>query len=516
MPVPTVKTRFSSRNKANVAPTAPRRGADPRRGVSTTASGGLPRPTLLGASTLVPPADEALFPARPRRLWKVSDTRLSPLPPGYPPVDPRCCVFVADAPPSVVAVRIAEALRRLSVAVEYDEETPSATCWTSDRCHFVVQLWQGPKTTGQVQSQSRVPDLSAGILVEAMRQAGSVISFHRMVRTILAAAISHETGDDCRRWYQSSPLEFPRWNSDDGRSVVSTLGAPDEGGSDDASQPLAVAVEGLEQAGHLLGKDRHDAQTLGMERLVHLTDEHTVGVAVACIAAQSLLGVPPTEDVPASLKALHQDWMMDLLIHRRLPSEKEPGQEGDTESPVPRGRFCTPRPNQAAVDLETTTDTDGDDESARVEALLKQMWDERAETGDENHAGRLRGLLMRVWANGLAVLHAHNHVVLTTLLQQHKALVSANVLDILLEDAAGCGRPPMAAVMGTRLATPHEALWALVSLRILSQHSGAVRRHLEASNYAAVLEKASHVGASLHAVLEREAQLALQVWREKS
>ena len=144
------------------------------------------------------------------------------------------------------------------------------------------------------------------------------------------------------------------------------------------------------------------------------------------------------------------------------------------------------------------------------------MWDERAETGDENHAGRLRGLLMRVWANGLAVLHAHNHVVLTTLLQQHKALVSANVLDILLEDAAGCGRPPMAAVMGTRLATPHEALWALVSLRILSQHSGAVRRHLEASNYAAVLEKASHVGASLHAVLEREAQLALQVWREKS
>jgi hypothetical protein len=144
------------------------------------------------------------------------------------------------------------------------------------------------------------------------------------------------------------------------------------------------------------------------------------------------------------------------------------------------------------------------------------MRDERAETGDENHAGRLRGLLMRAWANGLAVLHAHKRDALTALLQKKAALVSADVLDVLLEDAAGCGRPPMAAVMGTRLASPHEALWALVSLRILSQHSGAVRRHLEASNYAAVLEKAVHVGASLHAVLEREAQLALKVWREKS
>lgn len=85
------------------------------------------RPSLLAGLTL--PAegsweddDGQLAPPRPRRLWRVNDTSLKPVPYFYPPLDPRCSVFVSDAPPSVVAVRIGECLRKRSISVEYDEE----------------------------------------------------------------------------------------------------------------------------------------------------------------------------------------------------------------------------------------------------------------------------------------------------------------------------------------------------------------------------------------------------------
>lgn len=90
------------------------------------------RPSLLAGLTLPGGFDEqndsgeggsgSTVPPRPRRLWKVNDTSLKPVPYFYPPLDPRCSVFVSDAPPSVVAVRIAECLRKRSISVEYDEE----------------------------------------------------------------------------------------------------------------------------------------------------------------------------------------------------------------------------------------------------------------------------------------------------------------------------------------------------------------------------------------------------------
>lgn len=59
----------------------------------------------------------------PAARWNVSDTSLRPVPPFYPPLNPRCTVFVGDTMPSVVAVRIAECLRKRSIAVEFDEES---------------------------------------------------------------------------------------------------------------------------------------------------------------------------------------------------------------------------------------------------------------------------------------------------------------------------------------------------------------------------------------------------------
>ena len=99
-----------------------------RESSSTSRStNGTGRPSLLAGLNLPVNLEEdgLVAPTRPRRLWKVSDTALKPVPYFYPPLDKRCSVFVSDAPPSVVAVRIAECLRKRSVSVEYDEEAVS-------------------------------------------------------------------------------------------------------------------------------------------------------------------------------------------------------------------------------------------------------------------------------------------------------------------------------------------------------------------------------------------------------
>jgi hypothetical protein len=107
-----------------------------RESPSTSSTTGTGRPSLLAGLNL--PVnfedDGQVAPPRPRRLWKVNDTSLKPVPYFYPPLDKRCTVFVSDAPPSVVAVRIAECLRKRSVSVEYDEE---AVSWT----RLVLFIW---------------------------------------------------------------------------------------------------------------------------------------------------------------------------------------------------------------------------------------------------------------------------------------------------------------------------------------------------------------------------------------
>ena len=62
---------------------------------------------------------------RPRRLWTIQDTALKQIPKDYPPLNPNCTIYVGDASPSVVAVRISECFRKRSIAVEYDDETVS-------------------------------------------------------------------------------------------------------------------------------------------------------------------------------------------------------------------------------------------------------------------------------------------------------------------------------------------------------------------------------------------------------
>ena len=90
-------------------------------------SSSIPRPNSLLSkslpSLLSAPADGTVeVPPRPRALWKVLDTSLRQIPHFYPKLNPNCSIYVSDASPSVIAVRISECLRKRSISAEYDEE----------------------------------------------------------------------------------------------------------------------------------------------------------------------------------------------------------------------------------------------------------------------------------------------------------------------------------------------------------------------------------------------------------
>lgn len=78
------------------------------------------QPTMTRPSLIVDLRRE--LPNVPAR-WNINDASLRPVPPLYPPLNPRCTVFVGNTMPSVVAVRISECLRKQSIAVEFDDES---------------------------------------------------------------------------------------------------------------------------------------------------------------------------------------------------------------------------------------------------------------------------------------------------------------------------------------------------------------------------------------------------------
>jgi hypothetical protein len=71
-------------------------------------------------------------PPRPRRLWKVQDTKLPLYPTFFPRPNATSSCAVTDV--------IADCLRRWLVVVEYDEETCTAAArMTVDRCVFQIR-----------------------------------------------------------------------------------------------------------------------------------------------------------------------------------------------------------------------------------------------------------------------------------------------------------------------------------------------------------------------------------------
>lgn len=457
------------------------------------------RPSLLAGLNLPHTSsqeeDGQVAPPRPRRLWRVNDTSLKPVPFFYPPLDPRCTVFISDAPPSVVAVRIAECLRKRSISVEYDEEAVTATCMTVDRCHFVIRLFQGssrhhPRHGLDMESR---PDFSHGVLVECMRLRGSCISFHHCCRAVLQAALSHGTGEDTREMYQTTPNEFPRLlqpphKRKAGMKLLAPRAAKKHKGA--GGPHSSLALEALERAYTLLRKDRLGPQQLAMESLVSLTDPESSGVDTAMHCSLAILGAPITGGCGEEgfLNDLHKEWVVKLLQDRVLPCDVVETSPGS----------CTQSSLLGKCNVLDKLDGEEEDANNAPRSAF-------AAGGDENHGGIMRALCLRAFTNSMGLVAEQQPALLKSILDvQSRHLVSRTFIASLLEDLAGAIRPP-AVVQGTRLASAHEAALAIRCIGLLGEYSEVAKKQILNEAVLGSLEKARATGRSTHDVLAEEA-----------
>lgn len=501
------------------------------------------RPSLLAGLNAVrlPEDPESSYatvaPPRPRRLWKISDTAIPSVPDLYPPLDSRCTAYVSDAPPSVVAVRVSEALRLRGVSAEYDEEAVTATCMTVDRCHFVVHLWRGKSRSGSSSPMNAnttgVTSLD-GVLVECIRVRGSVLTFHRTVQAVLQAAKSHDSGRDVRPARQLAPTEWGRLSPATAASATEkkNLTPPTKS----AATLSNAALEALEHALHLLRKDRLQPQILGMESLVALTDPETSGIDTAMYAALAILGAPVTKGLSADsayfLTEIHQLWIMQVLVERVVPGEATAeAATTATASPDASFSFSSCPASLLGADSHKANDNNKTNNGApNVETSATEM-DEltisHGSLGDEHHGGIIRALALRALANALTILDREQPKILSSVLSvQCPHLTATPLLRTLVEDMRGAQRPPAVAV-GTRLASQHEAVLAIRCLRLLGTHSDKAKQYIVLSSSSskdtddaddgrlALLKKAKEIGSSTHQVLAEEADLTYSILTEE-
>jgi hypothetical protein len=410
-------------------------------------------PQSLSSTTTTPTTiliSDSDIPSRPRTLWDVQDNCLQHIPKFYPPMNPNCTVYISNAAPSVVAIRIAECLRQRSIAVEYDGESSTATAMTVDRCHFQIQLWKG-KITPKV-------DFSDGVVVECIRRSGDTMSFHHACRAVLLAANGEDTGRDIRKPHQTNGMDFDKLS----RRPPPLSRSP----SNSQVGATQAAPAALEQVRELLQKDRLECQQLGMERLLHLTTPSTCGDECALMVSKMVL---------------EESWLYPHILIK----------EEDTKEVTTTMSLLLPSMIQRS---DSTTPMNKDD----------LCWNEI------QHASSIRAYALRILCNALSNLASSSSEenTLSTMLESSTGsfLIDPKLLDTLATDLQGAKRPPSVVESGYALASIHEAVLAVRCLRILGEHSSKVKQFLQSDTVLDRLEAARSSGRATHVVLQEEAE----------
>jgi len=441
--------------------------------------------------------DTAGIPTRPRRLWKVSDTHV----PAYPTYWPKPVLFVpvTGTSPAVVAIRIAECLTKRSVAAEYDDEAASVVCQTADRCLFTVQLWHS----------------GDAIWVECVRISGGTLTFHQHARAVLLAAQSLDSGADRRAPHQCSATEYPRMLGEYSTATTTRNNIIQQLPSSHKTmeEVATTAVEALEQAFQLLCKDRLDAQLIGLQSLVNLTDPVCTGVPMAQYAALGILGGAPllgSESV--LLHQIHTDWILGLILGHVPGEEVVVGGMGTTGNAPLDNHAGTASFSGSARLLDRPGEEDTLEEEEEGGSNIATIVPDSASNNtmmakdeDDKHASHMRALVLRAFVNALSVLADHQPATLQSVLStQAPDNVSGPVLDALCRDLRGASRPVSAP---GRLASPHEAALAVKALGLLALHSVSAKRTLSKDeSLLEELEKVAAIGRATHLVLAAEAR----------
>ena len=397
-----------------------------------------------------------------------------------------------------------------------------ANCMAVDRVHFSVQLFRGQQNPPplDIQSIDTMPDFSHAVIVEVLRQRGSSMSFHHHCRAVLNAAMSKSNGHDTRNPIHTSPLEFNRLSSSTAAAspaAVSTppyspttttsstpspfLKKPNSRPASIASSPSLLstrptkrlarsapvstsqALMAVERSLGLLLKDRTDAQRLGMESLVALTDCHTSGNELAVYTAMSLLRTP-LHGHNNNNNSMDQDrddicfeqvhtLLVQLIRDRTLPreaddEEEEERLENSFTSNVST-LYCT-----AGTKRHDTKENESNTSTAAAPLANKPTTPSSSSSSsplstsvDAHHGGWMRSMALRVLSNTLTVLsETQPELLYNTLLLPSSPWQSPSLLQSLHHDVQGGTRFP-SVVAGTRFASAHEAALATQCLSIL-------------------------------------------------
>lgn len=169
----------------------------------------------------------------------------------------KTSVAVMNVEPQCVADRIAQCARLLSADCYYDDQKAGATL-SMNNMELCVQLFKVSDNTQQV------------VVVEIRRKNGSPISFHRAARAIINAA----KGNNINMNSSLTPT-----------SQTKTRIAHEENKHDDD----VTVARTIEKVDSLLRKDRVDANLLGLESLLHLTNSGSSSKTMALFTAGVIL-----------------------------------------------------------------------------------------------------------------------------------------------------------------------------------------------------------------------------------
>eukprot|EP00978_Attheya_sp_CCMP212_P004257 scaffold9342_cov65-Attheya_sp.AAC.3 len=199
--------------------------------------------SLLQSDSVIIPSSDCFLKQAPSGQKKTKkpaswDVSVIPgIPLFYPLEQTRVSIPSRESSPTEIAKRIVKCLEDLSIAATYNKDQALAVAETMDGVQLHICLFQ-----------TREKDT----LVEVQRKSGSSLSFHRHARIILKCAVSGDRNENTNN-KRIMPIRRP------------VLAPP-------PSKSPRKMESALELACSMLKKDRLDANQLGMESLVFLTD----------------------------------------------------------------------------------------------------------------------------------------------------------------------------------------------------------------------------------------------------
>lgn len=386
------------------------------------------------------------------------------------------------------------------------------------------------------------PDFSHGVIVECVRVRGDTIAFHRHCAAVLSSARSDSDGLEDFRCENVSLLHSPygfgyrRSRAARGRTyqslstgeiyaleqdVVPNLiqlekmkkgkDLNHKGGSGSKSNSTAVTFAALEHSLDLLEKDRLDANLLGIQSLVLLTDQGASGIETAYLASLSVLssskdskfggtGAGHSNSSSSSSSSVGSGGQHRSLVrlHEKVMS-------------LLIGKFTCPK-RFISLDDDSSDDDDEFESEFSMGAEADQPSTHNSESIVAEYNVTIRSYALQVLTNALTnVIYHSEDFPLMLPRPTCEEYMTMEFLQKIAEDLAGATRPPMAS-----LGSAHEATLASRFLHLIAAYSeqgycvaneamvGSPPRPIHG-----LLQRAHDAGSVSHRALELETQVAL-------